>query len=151
MAAQFDKLGIRFAYPENWRLDEDEALKGNGSVSVYSPGGGFWSIVIHSADEDPVRLSNAAVKAMRQVYSDLDSEEVEEVVAGQELVGHDLNFYCLDLTNTALVRSFRNQQATYVLICQAEDREFAVVEPVFRAMTTSLLRSAASENGERAK
>ena len=50
MAAIFDKLGIRFLYPENWKLDESEALEGNQVVTVYSPGESFWSIMIHPAD-----------------------------------------------------------------------------------------------------
>ena len=39
MAAIFDKLGIRFQYPENWTLDESEALAGDQAVTVFSPGG----------------------------------------------------------------------------------------------------------------
>ena len=95
---------------------------------------------ILKAPDAEKRLAQAAVKALRQVYSDLDSEAAEEVVFGQELTGYDVNFYCLDLTNTALVRGFRTEDATYMILCQAEDREFAEVEPVFRAITASLLR-----------
>ena len=60
-------------------------------------------------------------------------------VAGHGLVGYDLNFFFLDLTNTACVRSLRTDQATYTIFCQAEDREFVQIRPVFLAMTTSLL------------
>ena len=44
---------------------------------------------------------------MREQYDELDAEAVTEKVAGKELIGYDMNFYCLDLTNTAQVRSFR--------------------------------------------
>ena len=37
MAAIFDKLGIRFLYPENWKLDESEALEGNQVVRFIRP------------------------------------------------------------------------------------------------------------------
>ena len=37
MPAVYEKMGIRFMYPDNWTLDEEEALHGNQSVSVYSP------------------------------------------------------------------------------------------------------------------
>ena len=53
MPAEFNKLGIRFLYPENWTLDEQEALEGNRSVTVYSPGGAFWSIAMHEPNVDP--------------------------------------------------------------------------------------------------
>lgn len=34
MPATFDKLGLRFFYPDNWELDESEVLDGNNTVSV---------------------------------------------------------------------------------------------------------------------
>ncbi len=36
----------------------------------------------------------------------------------------------------------KTEDATYAIFFQAEDREFAAMEPVFRAMATSLLREA---------
>jgi hypothetical protein len=140
MPAVFDKLGIRFQYPDNWTLDETEALEGNETVTVYSPGGAFWSIVIHPRGQSPAVLAEAAVKALRQEYEGIESEPVEETIAGQRIEGFDLNFFYLDLTSTAQVRSFGTDEATYLLLCQAEDREFAEIGPVFRAMTRSLLK-----------
>ena len=139
MPAEFSKLGIRFQYPENWSLDEDDALEGGQSVSVSSPGGAFWQIVVHPPHTQPSELVRAVLKLMKQEYQQLDAEAVQEELAGLELRGYDLNFYCLDLTNTALVRAVRTDAATFLILCQADDREFAEVEPVFRAMTASLL------------
>ncbi|HUY33047.1 MAG TPA: hypothetical protein VMV69_09720 [Pirellulales bacterium] len=139
MPTQYAKLGIHFQFPDNWTLDESDALKGDESVSVYSPGGAFWSIIKHPRTALPRELIEAALQAMRQVYDELDVEPIEETVVGYELVGCDMNFYCLDLTNTALLRAFQTTEATYLVLCQADDREFADVEPVFRAMTRSLL------------
>ena len=39
MPATFNKLGLRFTYPENWTIDESEALEGAAAVTVFSPGG----------------------------------------------------------------------------------------------------------------
>ena len=139
MPAVFDKLGIRFLYPENWKLDESDALAGNQIVSVYSPGGSFWSVMIHPPGIAPEKLAATALAAMRQQYDDLDAEEVRETVGGRDLIGYDLNFYCLDLTNTAMVRSYATPEGAYVVLYQADDREFAEIEPVFRAITLSLL------------
>jgi hypothetical protein len=140
MAALYDKLGISFLYPENWTLDESEALEGNQVVSVYSPGGSFWSIMIHPPGTAPEKLAATALKAMRQQYDNLDADEVRETIGGQDLVGYDMNFYCLDLTNTAQVRSYDTPDSAYVIFCQADDREFAEIEEIFRAITTSLVR-----------
>ena len=139
MPLEYAKLGIHFQFPDNWTLDESDALKGDESVSVYSPGGAFWSIIKHPRSASPRELVEAALQAMRQEYDELDVEEVKEMLVGHELVGCDMNFYCLDLTNTALLRSFQTAEATYLVLCQADDREFTEVSPVFRAMTQSLL------------
>jgi len=138
MPRTFDKLGVSFQYPDNWTLEE-EGLGGYESVTVYSPQGGFWSVTIYSHSADPMALADTAVKAMREEYEELEIEEARQTVAGHELIGYDLNFYYLDLTNTAMVRSIRTDRATYTVFCQAEDREFDRIGAVFLAMTTSLL------------
>jgi hypothetical protein len=76
---------------------------------------------------------------MRQEYRDLDSEPAEEVVGGRTLAGCDMNFYCLDLTNTAQVRTLETPEAIYLFFCQAEDREWDRIAPVFAAMTASFV------------
>jgi len=139
MPAEFRKLGIAFQYPENWTLDVQDALAGRRSVTVYSPGGGFWAVSVHPRSANPQSLAKAAVKAMQQEYEGLESCEVSQLVSGHELVGYDLNFFYLDLTNTALIRCIRTGRATYAVFCQAEDREFERVHAVFDAMTASLL------------
>ena len=84
-------------------------------------------------------LVDTALQTMKQVYDELDAEAVAETIGEVELVGCDMNFYCLDLTNTAAVRSGRTGEATLVIFWQADDRELADVEAVFRAITRSLL------------
>lgn len=138
MPALFEKFGLKFLYPDDWTLetstDEDEQ-----GATVYSPGGAFWSVVVRGAEEDPAELAKVALVAIGDVYTDLDTEPAEETVAGQRLVGFDLNFYCLDLTNTAHIRTCRREDHSLLIICQAEDREWADVSNIFRAITTSLL------------
>ncbi len=147
MPARFNSLGISFQYPENWTLDDSDAILGRHSVTVISPGGAFWSVAIHSGSADPGKLAATAVEAMRQEYEGLEAEEARETVAGHELLGYNLAFYCLDLTNTAQIRSLRIAQSTYTIFCQAEDREFDKLAAVFLAMTTSLVSEVAAEAG----
>ncbi len=149
MPSTFASLGISFQYPDNWTLDEQDALAGHSSVTVYSPGGAFWSVAVHPASADPARLAEAAVDAMRQEYQDLEAEEAHEAFAGREMVGYDLNFYYLDLTNTACVRCLRTERTAYTIFCQAEDREFDQIRMVFQAMTTSLLNGIESHGPRR--
>src|SRR5690349_11181738 len=72
MPSVYDKMGVRFLFPDNWTLDESDVLDGNSTVSVYSPGGAFWSIILHPPELDPDDLVEAAVDAMRQEYDELD-------------------------------------------------------------------------------
>jgi hypothetical protein len=139
MPTHFDRLGIFFQYPDNWTLDDSDALLGRKSVTVYSPGGAFWSVAIHSGTAEPAKLATAVVEAMKREYQDLEAQQTEESVAGHDLVGYDLAFYCLDLTNTAHVRSLRVAHLAYTIFCQAEDREYERINRVFQAMTVSLL------------
>ena len=105
MPVTFDNLGISFQYPDNWQLDEEEIRAGQSAVTVFSPGGGFWSVALHTGSSaHPSQLAKAALDTMRKEYEDLDAEPVRETIAGCDLVGFDLNFFCLDLTNTARIR-----------------------------------------------
>ena len=141
MPAKYEKLGISFQYPENWTLDEEDAVAGRDSVTVYSPGGSFWSLAIYPRSADPRKLAEAALDAINQEYKETEIEEVSESLADHELVGYNLNFFYLDLTNTARVRCVRADRHTLTVFCQAEDQEFDQIGAVFQAMTVSLLSS----------
>ncbi|MDZ4820988.1 MAG: hypothetical protein SGJ20_18640, partial [Planctomycetota bacterium] len=104
------------------------------------PGGAFWSVTVHSTEDAPEDLVDTVVATMRAMYDDLDSEDTEEEILGREVIGSDLNFYCLDLTNSAEVRVFESKRGNFVILCQADDREFDEVRRVFQAMTFSLLQ-----------
>jgi hypothetical protein len=139
MPAVYDKMDIRFLYPDNWTLDEEEAVQGNRSVSVLSPGGAFWSIVLHPARVDPKELAVTALAALKAEYSEWEAEPASEVIGEHTISGYDMNFFYLDLTSTAVIRTFRTATATCLVLCQAEDGEYEKLAPVFRAITTSLL------------
>ena len=76
---------------------------------------------------------------MKTEYAASEAEPVHEEIAKQSIGGYDVNFFYLDFTNTALVRSFRTPTACCLVLCQAEDRELDKLKPVFNAITTSLL------------
>ncbi|NDC64005.1 MAG: hypothetical protein EBZ59_08510 [Planctomycetia bacterium] len=136
---RFDRFGLAFDYPENWSVDTGDAEGRFAAVTVYSPGGAFWSVSGHAPGGDSSRLAEAILLEMRREYRDLDSEAAVDEVGGRSLPGFDLNFYCLDLTNTAQIRTLETPGAIYLIHCQAEDREWETVQPVFAAMTASFV------------
>ncbi len=140
MPKEFKSLGVHFLYPDNWELQVEAERADCRAVTVFSPGGAFWSVTIHPRAANPLDLAQAALKAMEEEYDELDKEAVSEVVDDRSLVGFDMNFFSLDLTATARIRSLRTEEASYTVFCQAEDGEFANLAPVFQAITTSLMR-----------
>ncbi len=140
MQANFDQFGISFQYPDNWTLEADSVMDGEAAVSVYSPGGAFWSVTVHEPHRDPTELVAAVLETIRGMYDQVDTEDTHEAIEGHTVSGCEINFYCLDLTNTARISVIGSPRATYLVMYQAEDREFCEVERVFHAMTTSLVR-----------
>jgi hypothetical protein len=136
---RFDRFGLTFDHPDNWTIDIDDAAGRRAAVTVYTPDGGFWSVSGHEPGGPSSELAAAVVAEMRSQYQELDSEAAEDRVRGHVLRGFDLNFYCLDLTNTAQVRTLETPAAVYLLLCQAEDREWEETAPVFAAMTASFV------------
>ena len=139
--AIYEQQGVHFEYPENWKLDDDPSDQSQTTITVFSPGGAFWTLSVLPRDIDLPLMLKTLLDALADEYQDIDSGAVSDQVESQAMVGYDVNFYCLDLTTSALIRGFQTLRASYVLLCQAEDREFTRVKPVFDAMTTSLVRA----------
>ena len=59
MPHEFDKLGIRFAFPDNWSLEEQQ-VDDASSVTVSSPGGAFWWLAVHPPSTDAKSGSQTA-------------------------------------------------------------------------------------------
>ena len=146
MASEYINHGIRFEYPENWEIEENETDLECRTVSLYSPSGAFWSLSTHPRSADPHQLLEAVTEAMQSEYQQVEVEEVTETITDHTLLGRDINFFCLDLTNTACVRCLRGDQATYTIFYQAEDHDFDKNAPFFLAVTTSFLSSVRNLN-----
>ena len=137
MAAQFDEGGIRFRYPENWRLEREENDAG-WTVSVQSPDTAFMLISLREDMPSTDRMAATALEALREDYPDLEADDCVDSVAGQPAVGHDIRFFSFDLTNTAWTRSIYSESGTLLVLCQANDLELEQHEPVLRSICASL-------------
>jgi len=143
MPAVFSRSDLRFEYPENWSLDDSDDQSGSEQVVISSPETAFWHLSRHSPEVELEPLFDEALAALRSEYQDIEVEPAHERLEDHDLEGFDVNFICLDLTNTCRLRACRTPSATFLLICQAEDREFHRVSAVFQAMLASLLRNLA--------
>ena len=141
MPAVYDNSEVRFLYPENWTLTEEETEEWPRSLSVQSPASGFWLLHVYPSRQDPKPLAKDAVAALREAYEDVECEDVAEKIGPVESVGYNLDFIYLDFVVHAEVRSFAVRERTYVVLCQAEVREFDALANVFRAITLSMFQS----------
>lgn len=135
----YENLGVRFQYPENWMLSEEQANNWPRAVTLEVPGGGFWALKIFPDEYLPGQIAAEALRAMRREYDMLEAEMVQEPVGKNAAVGYDLDFYCLDLIVRSKLRAFQCGANTYLLQFQAEDREFVRLDPIFAAITTSFI------------
>jgi hypothetical protein len=145
MPATFDQHGLRFEYPDNWSVDQGEDIEANQQVVVSSPHTAFWQLTKHPPGTELETLFDEVLAALRSEYREIEVELESELVEGRLVTGFTVNFFFLDLTNTCWLRGIETAAANYLLICQSEDREFAHVELVFRAMLASVLRNLAAD------
>lgn len=144
MPATYQNLGVHFLYPENWTITEEQASKLPLSMTIECPGGGFWSLAIYTAVVDPKELVLQVCETMRQEFDTFESTRADCTLEGIAVVGYEMDFYCLDLLVTARAQSFQIADKTFLVLFQAENREYEKLEPVFEAITLSLLRDAVS-------
>ena len=142
MVATYDRCGIRFLYPDNWKVQEDNPQPHAHCVTLQSPGSGFWMLQILESRESLDRLASGALDSVRQDYEEVEVVPAREEIAGTSLAGYDMQFYCLDFVVSAKIRSFSLADRACVLLFQAEDSEFEKIELVFSAITASLIQEA---------
>jgi hypothetical protein len=137
MSALFEKDGIRFQYPANWKLVREDADSG-WTVTVQSPDTGFFLLTFDASMPDTDLVAQTVLDALRAEYLDLEADDALETVAGQPALGHDVRFFSLDLTNTCCTRSFHTDMGTVLMMWQVNDLELDQFEPIVRAIRASL-------------
>jgi hypothetical protein len=137
VAALFEKDGIRFRYPENWRLESEET--GNGwTVTLQSPATAFLMLSLDLDMPPTEQVAETTLVALREEYPELEADEYVDAVAGQPAIGHEIQFFSLDLTNTCWTRSFYAGGGTVLLMWQINDLELEENEPVLKAICASM-------------
>jgi len=84
-------------------------------------------------------LAKTALEAIRTEYDRVDHSPVERVIGKYKLTGYEINFFFLDLINTALILSFHAGGRTFGIYWQSDDRQLDICEDVFEAITYTLL------------
>jgi hypothetical protein len=148
MPAVYENRGIRFLYPENWSIMDEEPEGWPRSVTVQSEHTSFWSLHVYPAFQETGDVVNEVVESIREVYPDLEVLPANERYGVTDTQGVDICFFYLDLLVEAKIRCLKTPSLTLVWHYQAESREFDEMEPVFQAMATSLLETQVAAVGK---
>jgi hypothetical protein len=137
MTQHYQADSVSFDYPDDWQLDREESPDG-WTVLLQSPGTAFLTLTCDSSGATPEEIATAALDALKAEYPTLEVQAQVDSLAGQMAVGHDIQFFSLDLTNTCWTRSIYSAEGVVLLLCQCNDLELEQYEPVLRAVCASL-------------
>jgi len=139
MTVIYDKLGVRLFYAEGWKITEDEVAAEPRTLSIESPSGGIWELMLYSNPRDSDELVGEALLVMSEEYENLETSPYTTEFGDVRASGLEIYFYHLDLLVHCRIVAAPFGEQTALLLWQAEDRDFDELEPVFRAMATTLL------------
>lgn len=142
MTATYDKHGLHFLYPENWRLSDEGWPEFPCSISLESPdGNAFWSVHVYHLHSDPDEILNNTIQTLKETYPDLEISKCPPDFDCPVDSAIELMFYCLDFLIRTRLQVITTTQYRVLFWYQAEDRQFDQLELVFRAISTSLITS----------
>lgn len=141
MTATYQKRGLHFLYPENWKLIDDAESDLPFSISLESPdGNAFWSVHVYDPDSDPDELLKEMVSNLTETYPDLEVSPFEGDFPARVSSALEAMFYCLDFLIRVRLQVIAAPKFQMVFWFQAEDRDFDKTELVFKAISQSLLQ-----------
>ena len=145
MPAQFDSFGVRFLYPDNWKVVDRAEDEGDRGATLDLPSGGF--VTIERTNVDRVEeLIDGIVNTIAADYEDVEREEVTLQVLPENTPVTDLRFYYLDLlivSRLVVLNSIGDEEDANALVIQiqAESRDFDKNEPVFAAILKQIVEA----------
>jgi hypothetical protein len=137
MTQHYQADGVSFDYPDDWRLDREESADG-WTLQLQSPGTAFLTLTCDQSGATTEEIAAAALDALKAEYPTLEVQSQVDSLAGQMAIGHDIQFFSLDLTNTCWTRSIYSPEGVLLLLCQCNDLELEQFEPVLRGICASL-------------
>lgn len=141
MPAIYENLGVRFLYPENWSVIDEDDEGWPQTVTVQSPQTSFWSLHVYPPNSELKPIVKELIAAIQEEFTDIEVLPAKETFGDTPTTGVDLAFFYLDLLVEAKIRCLKTPSSTLVWLYQAENREFETTEAVFQAITVSMLQT----------
>lgn len=134
---EYASHGLRFSYPDIWEVNEetdgDDVL-----ITVAPKETSFWLLRIMPACPPPPQVVNSCVEAFQQEYEESETSEASVQISGMPAYCTELEFVCLELTNSVGLASVRTTDFTLLVWWQGTDHELKDVRPIFDHMTRSV-------------
>ncbi|QJW93716.1 hypothetical protein [Frigoriglobus tundricola] len=134
----FERDGISFRYPLDWRAETEEDADGGWSVTVSSPDTAFFLASLQPEASDAGDLADQALDSLKEVYSELDFENVTETICGLPAVGSNADFLTADTAVICRVRGIDTFAGPLLLLAQVSEFDRERNDPVLRAIVKSL-------------
>lgn len=135
--SEFDRDGVSFQYPANWRVETEEADEG-WTVTVTSPQTAFAVVALRPDARDPADLADQTFEAIKAEYQELDAENAVQTIAGQVAIGHDIDFVTVDTATVCRTRCLETPAGPLLVLCQTSEYDRERNDPVLRAIVASL-------------
>jgi hypothetical protein len=140
MTATYDKLGVKFLYPENWKLIDETGEP--HVISLETPDGSTtWTVHVYPAETDQAPILKETLATLQESYEDCEVAASNDELGEYQATGVEAMFYCLDFLIKAKIQFVETKDHLLMFWLQAEDRDFDKQEIVFKAISVSLLQS----------
>ncbi len=133
----YDGEGVRFRYPGDWELTEEQNDR-DLVVSVLSPETSFWTLSLLSGRPDPARVIREVLETFRGEYAELDKYPAQATIGGSVCEACDLQFLQYELVNAAFLRACPAGSRTALILYQGTERELESTRPILEAISASL-------------
>lgn len=138
MPANFESFGIKFLYPDNWKVRDRGEDEGGEGVTLELPSGGFFTIERELEGQIEEELIEEIFESFEQEYEEVERENIQLDDAGTNERAVEYRFYYLDLLVISRLVILPIAEQTYLIQMQAESRDFDANEMVFAAILKQL-------------
>ena len=137
MTQIYEQHGIRFRYPAEWTLGEEQEGE-TVAITVTSPETSFWSLWLLPDRPNPQQLIDSAIQAFEDDYDDVDRYQSESEICEYPALSCDIEFVSMELINSAFVRAFRTGRFSVLILYQGTDHELEYSKKELIEITDSL-------------
>lgn len=134
---QYSKHGLSFSYPDIWELHE-ESEGTDITISLAPCATSFWTLRIMHECPPPPQVVESCVAAFKEEYDEAEESESKVIVSGMPAYSREIEFVCLELTNSVGLASVRTSDFTILVWWQGTDQELKEFRPIFDHMTRSI-------------